>query len=494
MRTACSLALRFRLHHAHAADLGGAGDVGPAVRLAVEADDVDDSDLRDVRRNHVHLGADELGIGLGGGVGEELDADHPIGCQLLVHQCFDLGRESLGQRSNSKSMRAASGSMFPPVTATCQRFQITRTGRAALSAAHEPVPALPVDLPAHRRPEHRTSPSIVCQTSSPSLRTSVTALRRACGVVWLPAAGGVERGAVEGDALPVDRRHHGVEGPQLRVPEVEELGGHVRVLLGRPNVSRRRGRSQRVASFVPRDREPPSPQCPHGRNDVLREPPLGRPALVALLAGTAVLYLWGLGASGWANSFSPPRCRPAPRAGRRSSSDPRTPRTSSRSTSRRPRCGSWSSRARVRCERVEHPRPAGAGRRGRRRLRLCRGPPLVPSGRGAVGGAVVATTPAAALMFRFNNPDALLVMLLCAAAYAMTRAIENGATKWIVLCFSARRVRVPGQDAPGADRGARLGFAYLLAGPPRLGRRVAQLAIGAVALVVPGAGGWRSWS
>ena len=28
-----------------------------------------------------------------------------------------------------------------------------------------------------------------------------------------------------------------------------------------------------------------------------------RPALIALLAGTAVLYLWGLGASGWANAF-----------------------------------------------------------------------------------------------------------------------------------------------------------------------------------------------
>ncbi len=28
-----------------------------------------------------------------------------------------------------------------------------------------------------------------------------------------------------------------------------------------------------------------------------------RPALLALLSATAMLYLWGLGASGWANSF-----------------------------------------------------------------------------------------------------------------------------------------------------------------------------------------------
>src|SRR4029077_18227785 len=33
------------------------------------------------------------------------------------------------------------------------------------------------------------------------------------------------------------------------------------------------------------------------------DPSWVRPSLLLLLAGTAVLYLWGLGASGWANSF-----------------------------------------------------------------------------------------------------------------------------------------------------------------------------------------------
>ena len=33
------------------------------------------------------------------------------------------------------------------------------------------------------------------------------------------------------------------------------------------------------------------------------DPAWARPALVGLLAATALLYLWGLGASGWANSF-----------------------------------------------------------------------------------------------------------------------------------------------------------------------------------------------
>src|ERR1700712_2059071 len=35
---------------------------------------------------------------------------------------------------------------------------------------------------------------------------------------------------------------------------------------------------------------------------------------------------------------------------------------------------------------------------------------------GLIAGAVLACTPAAALMFRFNNPDALLVLLLVIAA------------------------------------------------------------------------------
>ena len=49
---------------------------------------------------------------------------------------------------------------------------------------------------------------------------------------------------------------------------------------------------------------PPAPSRVHrlgrGRED---DSPLVRPALLGLLLATALLYLWGLGASGWANSF-----------------------------------------------------------------------------------------------------------------------------------------------------------------------------------------------
>jgi 4-amino-4-deoxy-L-arabinose transferase-like glycosyltransferase len=40
----------------------------------------------------------------------------------------------------------------------------------------------------------------------------------------------------------------------------------------------------------------------------------------------------------------------------------------------------------------------------------------------------MALTPAAVLMFRFDNPDALMVLLVTAAAYCIVRALERGGT------------------------------------------------------------------
>ncbi len=54
------------------------------------------------------------------------------------------------------------------------------------------------------------------------------------------------------------------------------------------------------------------------------------------------------------------------------------------------------------------------------------------TGAGLAAGALLAATPVAALMFRFNNPDALLVLLLVAAAYCLTRALERAGTRWVV--------------------------------------------------------------
>ena len=107
---------------------------------------------------------------------------------------------------------------------------------------------------------------------------------------------------------------------------------------------------------------------------------------------------------------------------------------------------------------------------------------------GLIAGLVLALTPVAALMFRFNNPDALLVLLLTCAAYATVRALENGRSRWLVLAgvvlgfaFLAKMLQaflvVPG-----------FALAYLWAGPPRLGKRIWQLMLAGAAILV--GGGW----
>lgn len=52
---------------------------------------------------------------------------------------------------------------------------------------------------------------------------------------------------------------------------------------------------------------------------------------------------------------------------------------------------------------------------------------------GFVAGLVLALTPIAVAVSRHNNPDAMLVFCSVAALWAFMRALENGATKWLVL-------------------------------------------------------------
>ena len=93
-------------------------------------------------------------------------------------------------------------------------------------------------------------------------------------------------------------------------------------------------------------------------------------------------------------------------------------------------------------------------------------------------------------MFRFNNPDALLVMLLVASAYCLTRALEAGRHALGRRRGHADRVRVPGQDDAGVPRPAGV-RARLPASrrPTALRRRLVQLLAGAAAIVIS-AGWW----
>ena len=51
-----------------------------------------------------------------------------------------------------------------------------------------------------------------------------------------------------------------------------------------------------------------------------------------------------------------------------------------------------------------------------------------------IAALMLALSPVAVLMARFNNPDALLVLLLVCSAWAAVRAVESGRTRHIVLC------------------------------------------------------------
>jgi 4-amino-4-deoxy-L-arabinose transferase-like glycosyltransferase len=94
----------------------------------------------------------------------------------------------------------------------------------------------------------------------------------------------------------------------------------------------------------------------------------------------------------------------------------------------------------------------------------------------------------ATAMFRYNNPDALLVLLLVAAAYCMVRAIENGGTRWVALtgavvgfAFLTKMLQAF-LPLPG------LALAFLVAAPIPLWKRIGALAVGVVTMIV--SAGW----
>jgi 4-amino-4-deoxy-L-arabinose transferase-like glycosyltransferase len=53
-----------------------------------------------------------------------------------------------------------------------------------------------------------------------------------------------------------------------------------------------------------------------------------------------------------------------------------------------------------------------------------------------IAGALMAVTPVAVLIFRYDNPDALLTFLLVAAAWALGRGLEHGRLRWALLAAS----------------------------------------------------------
>ncbi|WP_045877207.1 glycosyltransferase family 39 protein [Pseudofrankia sp. DC12] len=233
----------------------------------------------------------------------------------------------------------------------------------------------------------------------------------------------------------------------------------------------------------------------HGRPGRLlrgrpEDPRWARPALLVLLAAAAVLYLWGLGASNYGNSFY----AAAVQAGTKSwkafffgSID-----ASNYITVDKPPASLWMMALSGRifgfsswsmlvpnalCGVASVGLLYGAVRR-------VAGPAM-----GLIAGALCALTPVAVLMFRFNNPDALLVLLLVFAAYCVTRALEIASWRWLTLAGIVLGFGFLTKMLQAFLVVPAFAVAYLIAAPTGLRARIGHVLLSGVGIVV-GAGWW----
>jgi len=224
-----------------------------------------------------------------------------------------------------------------------------------------------------------------------------------------------------------------------------------------------------------------------GRAD---DPSWVRPALLGLLAATGLLYLWDLAASGWANAFY----AAAVQAGTQNweaffygSSD-----AANSITVDKPPASLWVMELSVKLFGLNSwallvPQALmGVATVGVVYLAVRR---VVGPGAGLLAGTAMALTPVAVLMFRFDNPDALLVLLMTLAGYATMRAVEVASLRWMVgvgvligFAFLTKTLQamlvVPG-----------FALVYLIAAPTTLGRRFGHVLAAGAALLVS-AGWW----
>lgn len=107
---------------------------------------------------------------------------------------------------------------------------------------------------------------------------------------------------------------------------------------------------------------------------------------------------------------------------------------------------------------------------------------------GLLASLAFALTPVAVVMFRLNNPDALLTLLLLAAAWAFWSALEKGSTWRLMVCGALVGFAFLTKMLEALVVLPAFGLVYLVCGPPKRGRRLLQVLAATGALVV--AGGW----
>jgi 4-amino-4-deoxy-L-arabinose transferase-like glycosyltransferase len=103
---------------------------------------------------------------------------------------------------------------------------------------------------------------------------------------------------------------------------------------------------------------------------------------------------------------------------------------------------------------------------------------------GLVAAGALAVSPVTVAMARVDMPDALLVLLLVASGWLLARAIETGRTKFLVWCGAVVGLAFMTKMLQGWMVVPALAAAYLVAGPPRLLVRMRQLVLAGVAMVV----------
>ncbi|GAA2583341.1 hypothetical protein GCM10010435_71370 [Winogradskya consettensis] len=237
------------------------------------------------------------------------------------------------------------------------------------------------------------------------------------------------------------------------------------------------------------DRPATTPEEAAPRHRHRRGPGWEKIALGVLLAGTAVLYLWNLSASGWGNSFY----AAAAQAGAQSwkawlfgSLDAGNAITVDKPpaamwvmglSARIFGVNSWSILAPQALMGVASVYLVHAS------VKRWFGPVA-----GLLGGAALALTPVAVLMFRFDNPDALLVLLMTAGAYTTIRAVEKASWKWLALTGALLGFGFLTKMMQAFLVLPAFALVYLVAAPTGIGKRIRDLLISGLALLV--SAGW----
>jgi 4-amino-4-deoxy-L-arabinose transferase-like glycosyltransferase len=215
-----------------------------------------------------------------------------------------------------------------------------------------------------------------------------------------------------------------------------------------------------------------------------------RPSFIGLLALSAVLYIWNLASSGWANSFY----SAAVQAGATNweaffygSSD-----AANSITVDKPPMSLWFMELSARLFGLSSfsillPEALmGVATVAVVYLTVRR---AFSAQTALLAGAVLAITPVAALMFRFNNPDALLALLMSLSVYFTLRGIQSGKLRWVLWAGVMVGFGFLTKQLQSVVILPALAGIYMVAAPGNWWRRIWHLLL-ALAAAILAAGWW----